>query len=329
MKQSITLSVHTETWAFTQPFRIAGRCYKDKTHVVVELSDGRVTGKGEAWCLYYCGETIETVIDDIESVAERLENGLSREELQGVLPAGGARNALDLALWDLECKQTGKTIWQLTGINPKPIATVYTLGIEDTPEEMAAMATAAAQYPLLKIKLDGNQPVQRIEAIRAARPDARLIIDANQGWSFEQLLEVAPKLAALNVELIEQPLPRGQDSALEGYHCPVMLAADESCLDRKELDDAAKRYRMINIKLDKTGGLTEALLLVEAVKSKGLELMVGNMGGTSLCIAPAFVVGQFCRFADLDGPLLLKHDRFNPVCYQNEMMAIPSTELWG
>lgn len=329
VKRPLTLNVHTETWVYQRSFRISGHHYDSKTSVIVELSDGNHVGRGEAWHLYYCGETLDSVVKDIEILAPMLEKGLSREDLQHHLPAGGARNALDLALWDWECKASGQSIWQLTGITPKPIATVYTLGIEDTPQGVAHQAKLAAQYPTLKIKLDSDRPVERIAAIRAVRPDARLIIDANQGWSFEQLVDIAPQLAAHDVKMIEQPLPRGQDNELEGYCSPVMLAADESCLDRSELAQVARRYEMINIKLDKTGGLTEALLLVEAAKERNLDLMVGNMGGTSLCIAPAFVVGQFCRFADLDGPLLLKHDRANPIIYNNEMIAVPNVSLWG
>lgn len=329
MKTPVTVNMHSETWSYQQTFRIAGRAYEGKTFILVELSAEGKVGRGEAWTLYYNGETLDSVIGDIESLVPQLEQGLSREELQHKLPAGGARNAIDLALWDLECKLSGHSIWQLTGIHPKPIATVFTLGIEDSPEAMADKATLAASYPLLKIKLDSDRPVERIEVIRAARPDARLVIDVNQGWCFEQLKEVAPTLSELGVEMIEQPLARGQDAELEGYISPVMLGADESCLDRSELAQVAKRYQMVNIKLDKTGGLTEALLLAEAAKQQGLELMVGNMGGTSLCIAPAFVVGQLCRFVDLDGPLTLKYDRSKPIRYVQEVIEIPESGLWG
>ena len=329
MKLPLKLNLHTETWTYSRPFCIAGRSYEGKTSVVVELSNGDQLGRAEAWYLYYCGESLDSVISDIETLAPKLEKGLSRKELQYCLPAGGARNALDLALWDLECKVKGKTIWQLTNITPKPVTTAYTLGIEDTPEDVAKQAVIASQYPLLKIKLNDNQPVECIEAIRKVRPDAQLIIDANQSWSFALLQTVAPKLKALDVNVIEQPLPRGKDCELEGYTSPIVLAADESCLDRNELDQAARRYQMINIKLDKTGGLTEALLFVDAAKEKNLGLMVGNMGGSSLCIAPAFVAAQFCSFADLDGPLLLKYDRANPIKYNCEMLAVPQSALWG
>ena len=323
------LNLHTETWTFKQPFRIANRSYEGKTFIIVELTEGRHSGRGEAWHLYYAGETLDSVIADIESLAPEIENGLSREALQQRLPAGGARNALDLALWDLECQQQQKTIWQLTGITPQPLTTAYTLGIEDSPEALGERAQHTGQYPLLKIKLDNDRPVERMVAVRKARPNATLVIDANQGWDFQQLKSIAPQLAALDVAMVEQPLPRGADAELAGYQAPFPLAADESCLDRKELEQVAERYQMVNIKLDKTGGLTEALQLAEAAKAKGLELMVGNMGGTSLCIAPAFVVGQLSRFVDLDGPLLLKYDRAQAMSYHQAEISAPTNLCWG
>jgi L-alanine-DL-glutamate epimerase-like enolase superfamily enzyme len=328
-KRQRTLNIHTETWTFQQPFRIANRSYVDKTFIIVELSEGPHTGRGEAWHLYYAGETQDSVINGIESLAGDIEAGLSREQLQSRLPAGGARNALDLALWDLECQQQQKSIFDLTGIAPQPLTTAYTLGLEDTPEDLGERAKQTSQYPLLKIKLDSDRPVERMAAVRAARPDATLIIDANQAWDIELLKSIAPQLAELNVAMVEQPLPRGKDEALEHYRAPFPLAADESCLDRSELDTVAKRYQMVNIKLDKTGGLTEALALAKAARERGLELMVGNMGGTSLCIAPAFVVGQLCRFVDLDGPLLLKYDRSPAMVYEQASISQPERGCWG
>lgn len=329
MINTITPNLHLETWSFTRPFRIAGHCYKDKTHIVLSLSDGTHTGRGEACCVRYCGETPEQVYADIHAIRKQLRAGLSREQLQSLLPAGGARNAVDLALWDLECKQQNKSIWELTGINPKPIDTVYTIGIEDTPEQMAAQARDLLEFPLFKVKLDSDRPLERIQAIHSARPDARLVIDANQGWDLPLLQSIAPKLKDLNVEMIEQPLPRGQDEALADYQCPIMLAADESCLERSELAAMEGRYQMINIKLDKTGGLTEALLLAKEARQKGFKLMVGGMGGTSLSTAPAFVLGQLCELRDMDGPLLLNYDREHAIRYVHEMLDIPSRELWG
>lgn len=323
------LSLHTETWAYKTTFRIANRSFEHKTFIVVEITEGTHSGRGEAWHLYYAGETQDSVINAIESLAPDIEQGLSREQLQTRLPAGGARNALDLALWDLECQQRQQSIWQLTGIQPKPLTTAFTLGLEDTPQDLGERAKHTRQYPLLKIKLDSDRPVERMMAVREARPDATLIIDANQAWDIEQLQSIAPALAKLDVAMVEQPLPRGKDQALETYSAPFPLAADESCLDRGELAQVAKRYQMVNIKLDKTGGLTEALALAQAAKQQGLELMVGNMGGTSLCIAPAFVVGQLCRFVDLDGPLLLKHDRAQPVHYSGATIDVPERCCWA
>ncbi len=323
------LSLHTETWAYKTPFRIANRCYEDKTFIVVDITEGPHTGRGEAWHLYYAGETQDSVIEAIESLAPDIEQGLSREQLQTRLPAGGARNALDLALWDLACQQSRQSIWQLTGIQAKALCTAYTLGLEDSPEDLAECARHASQYPLLKIKLDSDRPLERMAAVRAARPEATLIIDANQAWDIELLQSIAPGLAKLKVAMVEQPLPRGHDQALETYRAPFPLAADESCLDRSELAQVAERYQMLNIKLDKTGGLTEALALASAAKQQGLELMVGNMGGTSLSIAPAFVVGQLCRFVDLDGPLLLKFDRSNAMDYQGSSLSQPERRCWG
>ena len=331
MNLPMRLSVHTEQWRFSQPFRIAGHCYTSREFVIVELSTDKACGRGEAWCIYFCDETISSITQQIESVAEQIENGISREQLLELLPPGGARNAIDCALWDLEAKHFGKTIWELTGITPKSITTALTIGLEETPDAMAMSALKAKNYPILKIKLDSDQPVQRVAAVRAARPDARLAVDANQAWSYEQLVEISPELVKLGVEMIEQPLKRGCDDELEGYVPLIPLCADESCLDRSELKQVSKRYQIVNIKLDKTGGLTEALLLAKAAKKMGLELMVGNMGGTSLCIAPALVVAQLCKFHDLDGPLILKYDRFPSINYKDSEILISETDkiLWG
>ncbi|HQR49190.1 MAG TPA: enolase C-terminal domain-like protein, partial [Steroidobacteraceae bacterium] len=248
---------------------------------------------------------------------------------QSLLPPGGARNALDCALWDLEAKSSGRTIWQLTGVEPREVETVYTISIESTPALMAEHAASAQDCPLLKVKLDGQQPIERMTAIRRTRPDARLVVDANQGWTFDQLQKVAPAFAELGVLMIEQPLPRGGDAALEGYRSPVPLCADESCLHAAELDLAARRYQMINIKLDKTGGLTHALELARAARARGLGLMVGSMGGTSLAMAPSFVLGCLTDFADIDGPLLLKRDRLPGMRYSAGKVSVFGPEVWG
>jgi len=299
------------------------------TAIVVEVSDGEVIGRGEGQGVFYLGETAESMLAQIESIANELRSGLSRKGLLELLPAGGARNAIDCSLWDLEAKQAGKTIWQLTGIDPRPTTTAFTIGIEATPQAMADRAGAAADFPVLKIKLDADQPFERLAAIRAARPDAGLVVDANQAWSFELLQEVLIRCADLHLTMIEQPLPRGEDEVLEDFESPVMLAADESCLHIGELNAAARRYDMINIKLDKTGGLTEALDLARAAREKGCKLMVGNMMGTSLAMAPSFVVAQLCDLVDIDGPLLLKYDRLNGLVYEFGAVSIFRPEFWG
>jgi len=322
-------SLHIEDWELTEPFRIAGNEWTNSRCLVVHLSANGFTGRGEAQGIFYLDETAESIFEQAHAVAAEIRRGISRDDLQQLLPAGGARNAIDCAMWDLQCKQSGKTIWQLTGIEPKPVTTVFTIGLEDTPEAMAVKAAAAADAPILKIKLDGHMPYEKLAAIRAARPDAELVVDANQGWSFELLKEVLPKCVELNLGMLEQPLPRGGDAVLEGFDSPITLAADESCLHTGELETAARRYSMINIKLDKTGGLTEALRLARAAKEKGCKLMVGNMIGTSLSMAPSFVVAQLCDFVDIDGPLLLKYDQPNGLKYRNGLVDGFSPNLWG
>lgn len=323
------LGVHIEKWEIKEPFRITGSEWTHSHCLVVELAGDGVIGRGEAQGVYYLGETAESLYEQVKSVAGAIARDITRAELQDLLPAGGARNALDCALWDLECKRAGRSIWELTGIDPKPVRTVFTIGLEATPEAMAAKAVAATHAPLLKIKLDADQPYEKLAAIRAARPDADLVVDANQGWSPQLLREVLPRCVELNLGMIEQPLPRGGDESLEGFNSPIVLCADESCLHTGDLDAAARRYGMINIKLDKTGGLTEALKLARAAKQLGLKLMVGNMMGTSLSMAPSFVIAQLCDFVDIDGPLLLRYDHPNGLTYRNGIAEVFEPALWG
>ena len=323
------INVHIEDWDLIRPFRITGHEWVNTRAVVVNLAEGGFIGRGETEAVYYMDESEDSIFAQIHEVAGEIRKGISREELQELLPAGGARNAIDCAMWDLECKRSGKTIWELTGIDPKPVTTVVTIGLESTPGAMAAKAAKAADAPVLKIKLDGHQPYENLAAIRAARPDAILVVDVNQGWDFEQLKELIPKCKDLNLSMIEQPLRRGGDEMLEGFKSPIMLAADESCLHTGELETAARRYDMINIKLDKTGGLTEALKLAYAAKEKGCKLMVGNMSGTSLAMAPAFVIAQLCDFVDIDGPLSLKYDRPNGLSYNKGVAGVYDPILWG
>ncbi len=322
-------SIHITDWELTQPFRISNFEWINSRCLVVQLGEDGFVGRGEAQGVFYLDETAESIFKQAEQVAGAIRKGISRADLQSLLPAGGARNAIDCAMWDLECKKAGKTIWQLTGIDPKPVTTVFTIGLEDTPEAMAAKAAAASDAPILKIKLGNDLPYERLAAIRAARPDAKLVVDANQSWSFDLLQEVIPKCVDLNLEMIEQPLARGNDQQLEGFESPIILAADESCLHTGELEAAANRYNMVNIKLDKTGGLTEALNLARAAKEKDCKLMVGNMVGTSLSMAPSFVIAQLCDFVDIDGPLLLKYDVPYGLDYNNGRVTGFNPALWG
>lgn len=322
-------SIHIADWEVTEPFRISGKEWLTSACLVVQLGEDGFVGRGEAQGVFYLDETAESIFAQAHAVAAEIRKGISRQELQDLLPPGGARNAIDCAMWDLECKKSGKTIWQLTGIDPKPVTTVYTIGLEDSPEAMAAKAAAATDAPILKIKLSDHLPYEKLAAIRAARPDVQLVVDANQGWSFELMKEVLPKCVDLNLAMLEQPLARGGDDMLEGFESPIMLAADESCLHTGELETAARRYSMINIKLDKTGGLTEGLRLAKAAKEKGCKLMVGNMMGTSLSMAPSFVVAQLCDFVDIDGPLLLKYDYPHALKYNKGVVKGFDPRLWG
>ena len=323
------IRLKVEDWELRQPFRINGDEWSHSTCIIVELHDGNSVGRGEAQGVSYLNESADSIVAQINSIADKLRAGMSREELQTRLPSGGARNAVDCALWDLEAKQTGQSIWTLTGIEPRPVTTVFTVGLEDTPGAMAAKAAGASEFPVLKVKLNADRPIERLAAIRAARPDARIVVDANQGWTFDLLRDILPYCAELGVEMVEQPLPRGDDAALDGFASPVTLAADESCQDCSELELAARRYDMINIKLDKTGGLTEALKFASAARKKGCKLMVGNMLGTSLAMAPSFVVAQLCDFVDIDGPLLMKEDRDHGMHYAGGVVSVFDRDLWG
>ena len=327
MKRQV--SAHLENWMALIPFRIARQISDDFPCVVCEIGqDGRI-GRGEALGVYYLGETEKSMLAQLDSIAGDLAGGAGRQELLELLPPGGARCAADAALWDLEAQLSGTSAWNTAGVAPDPIETVFTIGLEAEPEEMGARAAAAADLTLFKIKLNNDRPVERVAAIRDARPDSRLVVDVNEAWNFERLKEVAPELAALDVKMIEQPLPRGKDSELEDYASPLPLCADESCQDTTDLDDLVPRYQMINIKLDKTGGLTHGLELAQAARTKGLGLMVGCMGGTSLCMAPIHVLAQLADFVDIDGPLLLKHDRLGGFDYDCGMVSLPDKRFWG
>lgn len=316
-------------WPFASEFRIAYRTQASAQAVWVELRDGRFIGRGEALGVSYHGETVDSMLRQLQQMDKRMTAELSRSDLAALLPAGGARNAIDCALWDLESKRSGRRAWELAGVSSiSELFTDYTLSL-DSPEAMARAAEAAGRYSRLKLKLAGDADLDRVEAVRAARPDAALVVDANQSWSERQLMEFTPRLAALGVKLIEQPLPVGGDEILADFDSPIPLCADESCQTRESLPSLSGKYRFINIKLDKTGGLTEALALAHEAKARGFELMVGCMGGSSLSMAPAFIVGQLCRFVDLDGPLLSASDVPHPIRYEGSRMSAPGKDLWG
>ena len=327
MKRKV--SIHTESWLAISPFRISNNVWDDFPCVVCELEQDGAIGRGEALGVYYLDETLESITAQLERVSAELADGADRQGLLELLPPGGARMAADSALWDLEAQLTGRSAWSIAGVDAGPVETVFTIGLEDTPEQMAAKATAAADISLFKVKLGADQPVERIGAIREARPDARLVVDVNQGWNFDELKRYAPELQALAVSMIEQPLPRGGDAELEGYEPPLPLCSDESCLHLGELDDAVGRYQMINIKLDKTGGLTHGLELAHAARERGLDLMVGCMGGTSLAMAPHHVIAQLCDFVDIDGPLLIRNDRLGGLHYDKGIVTLPENAFWG
>lgn len=321
------LTLSTELWAMRYSFRITGHVFTEVPILHASITQDGARGHGEATGIYYFNENGDSMLAQAETARTAIEQGAGREDLRSLLPRGGARNAIDCALWDLEAKLAGKSIWNLTGITPGVTNTVNTIGI-GTPEKMASVAKSL-DTKYIKVKLDAEMPIERISAVCAARPDAEVLVDVNQGWDFAQLAELAPRFKALGVAMIEQPLPRGGDEELEGYDSPITLCADESCLDTSELDQASRRYQMINIKLDKTGGLTEALELAGQARARGLELMVGNMMGTSLAMAPGFVVAQLCRFVDLDGALILTRDREHAMSFVNGIVLPPTKDLWG
>jgi L-Ala-D/L-Glu epimerase / N-acetyl-D-glutamate racemase len=316
-------------WPYVSPFRISYKVSSVAETVQVQLTEGEFVGRGEALGVSYHGETIASMLAQLESVKSALLSGISRPELAKLLPPGGARCALDCALWDLEAKRSGKRAWELAGLaSVKSITSDYTLSL-DSPKNMAQAAAAVRQYSMLKLKLAGEGDLERVRAVRAVRPDAELTVDANQAWNERQLREFTPKLAELGVRLIEQPLRVGADDALLSFESPVPICADESCQTAESLAQLAGKYQYVNIKLDKTGGLTEALHLARAAERQGFKLMVGCMAGSSLSMAPAFIVGQICDFVDLDGPLLASADIAHPIRYEGGRMSAPERTLWG
>lgn len=322
--------IRTERWPVAGVFRISRRSATETDVVVVELEQDGHVGRGECGPNVRYGESAESVTTQLEAIRHAVESGADRAAAQALLPHGAARNALDCALWDLESKKTGTPVWRLAKKNkPGPLVTAFTLSI-DTPENLLAAAEAVADRPLLKIKLAGDEhDLTRIRAVSAAAQRARLIVDANEALTIEKLDYLAPRFALLRVDLIEQPLPAGRDEDLRGYSSPVPLCADESLHDRDSLDDLVGKYQAVNIKLDKAGGLTEALATADAARERGLKLMVGCMLGTSLAMAPAMLVAQDASWIDLDGAWLLAKDRDNAILYEGGTMHPPDGNLWG
>lgn len=319
------IEITRDVFRLAQVFTISRGSRTEAKVLTVRLTDGGFTGWGE--CVPYARyeETLESVTDQIKALPQTF----TRASLYNLLPAGAARNAVDCALWDLEAKQAGKRVWELAGLpKPGPEITAYTLSL-DSPEKMQAQAALNAYRPLLKIKLGTPDDMPRLEAVRAGAPEARIIIDANEGWSAEVYADLAPHLVRLGVSLVEQPLPAGEDDALIGMHRPVPVCADESCHDRASLPKLKGKYDVVNIKLDKTGGLTEALALRDAALAEGFDVMVGCMVGSSLAMAPATLVAQGAKVVDLDGPLLLAEDRDNALTFDAAGVHPPVAQLWG
>ena len=323
------LSVNRRSWPLAQVFSISRGSKTTADVVVAELHDGDSHGRGE--CVPYprYGESVESVFAALEAMKGAVFSGLNRDTLQQAMPPGAARNALDAAFWDIEAKRAYCSVAELAGLaSPRPLVTAYTLSL-DTPERMGEAAAAQRARPLLKLKLTGDGDLDRVAAVRRNAPQARLIVDANEGWSERQFAELAPKLAEFGVELIEQPLPAGADDVLADLPHPIPVCADESCHTAADLDHLAGKYDAINIKLDKTGGLTAALELAKAGRERGFTIMVGCMIGTSLAMAPAMLVAQQASIVDLDAPLLLAADRNRGLRYEGSLVYPPEAELWG
>lgn len=325
-----SLSYRVEKHSLAAPFRISGYVFEHSDVVVAELVEGEYRGRGEAAGVYYLQDDPTHIVEQLEANREAIESCNLRTELRAILPPGGARNAVDCAMWELEASKAGMPAWRLAGIErPKPLTTTFTLGA-DEPDAMAEGARRWAQARSIKIKLTGELglDLERVRAVRAARPDVWIGVDANQGFTIDQLDSLVLAMVELRVSLIEQPLARGREADLEGFTSAIPLAADESALSYDDLEGLVGRFHAVNIKLDKCGGLTEGLLIAHRARSLGLRVMIGNMVGTSLAIAPAFILGQLCDVVDLDGPALLKCDRKPGVEYRDGKIWCPEP-VWG
>ena len=325
------MKLHTrlEKWALKVPFHITGYTFDVFDALVVSLHEGSHVGRGEALGVYYHDDTPVSMQAQVEALRERIEAGVTRQQLLQLLPAGGARNAIDCALWDLEAKRAGRPVWMLAGLDaPRPLLTTFTVGAA----EPATMAEAARGFPAaraLKLKLtDDGLNADRVRAVRAACPDAWIMVDANQGFTRESFAHLLPALVDAGIAVVEQPFPIGSEAWLDGLDSPIMIAADESVQDHHDLPSLVGRVGMINIKLDKCGGLTEALAMAEQARGLGFELMVGNMSGSSLAMAPAFVLGQLCKVVDLDGPVFLRGDPQPSATYEDGRIWCDDA-VWG
>ena len=329
MSRAVAVSVCKDTFAMDGTFTIARGSRTHAEVVTVILEDDGCKGFGE--CVPYAryGETRDSVCNEILSLKQDLLNGMDRLALQVALPPGAARNALDCAFWDLQAKRSAKPVWQLAGLaEPKPVTTAFTLSL-DTPEKMQAAASRHASRPLLKIKLGGAEDLSRLRAVRQGAPQSTLIVDANEGWSAEDYDQLAPTMVELGVAMVEQPLPAEADHALIDRARPLPVCADESCHDRQSLVNLERKYDVVNIKLDKTGGLTEALAMRQAARDAGYAIMIGCMVGSSMAMAPAILLAQGAEYVDLDGPLLLAEDRTTVLRYEGSQVYPASSTLWG
>ena len=326
---SRSLSLTRDVFPIAGRFAISRGARTEAQVLTVTIREGDAAGRGE--CVPYAryGETVDSVAAEIEGLSDAVAAGMDRDALQTALPAGAARNALDCALWDLDAKRAGARVWELAGLPaPKPAPTAYTLSL-DAPEAMRAKAAENAHRPLLKVKLGGEGDLARLRAVRAGAPEAAIVVDANEGWLRADYDALAPEMVALGVRMVEQPFPADDDAALAGMARPLPVCADESCHDRSTLAALEGRYDFVNVKLDKTGGLTEALALKAEAEARGFRVMVGCMLGSSLAMAPALLVAQGAEIVDLDGPLLLASDRPHPIQYDEAGAHPPAAALWG
>jgi L-Ala-D/L-Glu epimerase / N-acetyl-D-glutamate racemase len=321
------LHIDIESWPLKAPFHITGHTFTESQVIVATLTQDGIAGRGEAAGVYYRGETAQSMARQLEAVRPLLEPGLTREALRSLLPPGGARNALDCALWDLEARRSGLPAWRLAGLDePKPLPTTHTIGA-DAPQTAARTAASYLGAPRLKLKLTGEGDEARLRAVRAARPDAWISVDANQAYDATSLHAILPALLDANVELIEQPVRVGSERQLAGFDSPIPLAADESVQSLADLPRAAGLFDVVNIKLDKCGGLTEALAMAAEIRRLGMKPMVGCMAGTSLAMAPACLAGARCDLVDLDAPLFLAQDREPAAVYDRGTVHCPAG--WG